>query len=546
MRSSGARSRPCAARCASSPGPARARRRRSRAGSRTRSRPARSRRPRSSPSRSPTRRPARCGRGSRRSAPAACGRGRSTRRRSRSCATSRPGEVGRILLVEGARCCARSRTGCRAPYRFRPAGDLATEIEWAKNRRIPPDDYRAALGDHEPPIPADLMLTVYRALRGAQGRAGAIDFEDLLERTVRLYETDEAARAEFRARYRAFTVDEYQDVNLLQQTLLERWLGDRDDLCVVGDDYQSIYGFTGASPEHLLGARSGPAGAGRPARGELPLDAAGARAREPARAEARRRREAAARDAARTGRSRSCAGSTTRRPRARSSSSGSARCTARGLPLEEIAVLCRTNARWPTSRRCCTRRASRSRAPRCWRATPRGGLLRATPRRGRPGGRGGRASALASRLARGAAGRARRARADAPERPRAPRRARARARRGRPRGVRRPSSSALRRRAVRRRGVHLLTYHRAKGLECDAVFLPAVEEKRAAVQQARTERVAEERRLLYVGLTRARRHLTLSWSGKPSRFLGELGVERRASASKREAARAGLARSSRP
>src|SRR5581483_2522061 len=61
------------------------------------------------------------------------------------------------------------------------------------------------------------------------------------------------ARETFRAQYRAFTVDEYQDVNLLQQTLLDLWLGERDDLCVVGDDYQSIYSFTGAGPEHLLG-----------------------------------------------------------------------------------------------------------------------------------------------------------------------------------------------------------------------------------------------------------------------------------------------------
>ena len=70
---------------------------------------------------------------------------------------------------------------------------------------------------------------------------------------MRLYEEDERALAALRERYRAFTVDEYQDVNLLQQSLLELWLGDRDDLCVVGDDYQSIYGFTGASPEWLLG-----------------------------------------------------------------------------------------------------------------------------------------------------------------------------------------------------------------------------------------------------------------------------------------------------
>ena len=77
-------------------------------------------------------------------------------------------------------------------------------------------------------------------------------------------------------------------------------------------------------------------------------------------------------------------------------------------------------------------------------------------------------------------------------------------------------------------GVHLLTYHRAKGLEFEAVFLPAVEERELPVRQAKTdEAVAEERRLLYVGITRAKRHLALTWSAeaKPSRFLAELGVE---------------------
>src|SRR5512133_2870136 len=71
-----------------------------------------------------------------------------------------------------------------------------------------------------------------------------------------MYEEDEFALAALRERYAAFTVDEYQDVNLLQQSLLELWLGPRADLCAVGDDYQSIYGFTGASPEWLLGLGS--------------------------------------------------------------------------------------------------------------------------------------------------------------------------------------------------------------------------------------------------------------------------------------------------
>jgi DNA helicase II / ATP-dependent DNA helicase PcrA len=79
-----------------------------------------------------------------------------------------------------------------------------------------------------------------------------------------------------------------------------------------------------------------------------------------------------------------------------------------------------------------------------------------------------------------------------------------------------------------RRGVHLLTLHGAKGLEFDAVFLPHVEEKELPIKLARTEEeIAEERRLLYVGMTRSKRHLALTWSGRPSRFLGELGVETR-------------------
>src|SRR5690242_2612371 len=138
------------------------------------------------------------------------------------------------------------------PYRFRPAADLATEIEWAKNRRIAPDDYQRSLGDHEPPIPPDLMLRVYREYERRKADQGWIDFEDLIELTIRPFDEDEGALAQVRDRYRAFTVDEYQDVNLLQQTLLDRWLGDRDELCAVGDDYQSIYAFTGASPEYLL------------------------------------------------------------------------------------------------------------------------------------------------------------------------------------------------------------------------------------------------------------------------------------------------------
>ena len=139
------------------------------------------------------------------------------------------------------------------PHKFLPRRELAGEIEWAKNRMIPPERYLGELGDHEPPIPADLMHRVYDGYERRKASMGRLDFEDMLGLALRLFDEHPEAAEQVRSRFAAFTVDEYQDVNPLQAGLLERWLGDRDDLCVVGDDYQTIYAFTGASPSHLLG-----------------------------------------------------------------------------------------------------------------------------------------------------------------------------------------------------------------------------------------------------------------------------------------------------
>ncbi len=116
-----------------------------------------------------------------------------------------------------------------------------------------------------------------------------IDFEDVLLYTVGLIAEHRQVADAVRAQYQHLVVDEYQDVSPLQQALLDQWLGDREEVCVVGDPSQTIYTFAGASPDFLLGFRSrapvGPRGA---AGARLPLDPAGRRAGQPDRRRAAR------------------------------------------------------------------------------------------------------------------------------------------------------------------------------------------------------------------------------------------------------------------
>jgi DNA helicase II / ATP-dependent DNA helicase PcrA len=405
------------------------------------------------------------------------------------------------------------------PYRFRPAADLATEVEWAKNRRITPDDYQRSLGDHEPPIPPDLMLRVYREYERRKVDQGWIDFEDLLELTIRLFDADEGALEQVRDRYRAFTVDEYQDVNLLQQTLLDRWLGDREELCAVGDDYQSIYAFTGATPEYLLDMpqrfahatvvrleenyRSTPevlsfanrlvpklGGAAKVLRATRPAGP------EPvARAFAEPVLEA---------------GFLVERIR---------ELHADGTPYEEMAVLFRTNARSadyeealhdaeiPSQGAALLSRDAAKQLLKALRGRPLSDVRRIAHDQGLldriPDRLGEREVTRQNDLAR-LVKLAEEFEGDTVE-----------------------FVAHLEERFGSRagRGVHLLTYHRAKGLEFEAVFLPRLEERELPSKLSKTQAaLAEERRLLYVGLTRAKRHLAVTWSGKPSRFLAELDL----------------------
>lgn len=134
--------------------------------------------------------------------------------------------------------------------------DVAGEIEWAKASLIGPEQYPGAVAaaGRDTPIDAAKLADVYAGYEAlkARGEVAMLDFDDLLLHTAAAIENDPAVAAEFRDRYRCFVVDEYQDVTPLQQRVLSAWLGERDDLTVVGDANQTIYSFTGASPRYLL------------------------------------------------------------------------------------------------------------------------------------------------------------------------------------------------------------------------------------------------------------------------------------------------------
>jgi DNA helicase-2/ATP-dependent DNA helicase PcrA len=420
------------------------------------------------------------------------------------------------------------------PHKFLPRRELASEIEWAKNRMIEPGRYLAELGDHEPPIPPDLMLRIYDGYERRKRAMGRLDFEDMLGLALRLFDEHPDAARVVRSRFSAFTVDEFQDVNPLQAGLLERWLGPRDDLCVVGDDYQTIYAFTGASPEHLLGfTRRFP-------------HATVVRLEENYRSTPEVL-ELANRLAPRLGGFRKTLRSTRSSgpsPVARAEPDEDAEVTAvvdavrrlhqeETVPLEEIAVLYRINARSEPFEEAFAvadipyqvRDGAFLRRP-----GPRAVLQRLR--------RSGTGSPVAEAVAAvtDQLGYDPEVSPDAAEEvTRQSDLARMRSlasefERTHPGGDHAAFLAELAHRFSTERsgrGVNLLTYHRAKGLEFDAVFLPRLIDGELPFRSGRAKAdPQEERRLLYVGITRARTYLFLTWpvSGRsrPSPFLDDL------------------------
>ena len=167
------------------------------------------------------------------------------------------GDTGWQLLESKFAVVARGASSARLQLSTDDVRDVAGEIEWAKASLISPEQYPEAVAAAGRDIPLDAarVATVYAAYESLKSRGddvALLDFDDLLLHTAAAIENDAAIAEEFRDRYRCFVVDEYQDVTPLQQRVLSAWLGDRDDLTVVGDANQTIYSFTGASPRYLL------------------------------------------------------------------------------------------------------------------------------------------------------------------------------------------------------------------------------------------------------------------------------------------------------
>lgn len=135
--------------------------------------------------------------------------------------------------------------------------DLAGEIEWAKVSLHAPEGYAEAAKEREMPAgwTATTVARLYTGYEEAKTARNMIDFEDVLLILVGILSTEPQIAATIRDQYRVFVVDEYQDVSPLQHRLLDLWLGDRGDLCVVGDASQTIYSFTGATSRFLTDFR---------------------------------------------------------------------------------------------------------------------------------------------------------------------------------------------------------------------------------------------------------------------------------------------------
>jgi len=131
--------------------------------------------------------------------------------------------------------------------------DVASEIEWAKSSQVVPEDYvnESSKRTQKPRINPEQIAQVYSAYMSLMKQERAMDFEDVLLLTAAMLEEEREVRERVQDQYRYFTIDEYQDISPLQQRVINAWLGSRQEICVVGDPAQTIYSFAGATPVFL-------------------------------------------------------------------------------------------------------------------------------------------------------------------------------------------------------------------------------------------------------------------------------------------------------
>jgi DNA helicase-2/ATP-dependent DNA helicase PcrA len=431
--------------------------------------------------------------------------------------------------------------------------DLASEIEWAKVSNVRPDDYERIAprrGREVAGLDAASVAHVFSSYEELKRDQGRMDMEDVLLIGAALLSEDERVAAEVRRQYKWFVVDEFQDVSPIQSALLDLWLGGRDEICVVGDPAQTIYSFAGAQASYLTEFTTRFPGA---VNVELVrnyrstpqvIEAANTLLKGSATTSVQLRAQRAAGPAV------SWREATDEVDEAGAVAGEIARLRASGVPLREMAVLFRINAQSEAFEEALTGQG----IPYVVRGAARFferqevrqavALLRGEARAGEAATDGlvDRVTAVLSGM--GWSTEAPTARGQARDRweslqalvSQASDHAAAEVAPTLAGFVAELDRRAHEQHAPVAEGVTLATLHAAKGLEWDAVFLCGLQEGSMPITYAEgPAAVEEERRLLYVGITRAREHLWMSWAlarnpggqarRKPSRFLAGLRPE---------------------
>src|SRR3954451_8913539 len=125
---------------------------------------------------------------------------------------------------------------------------VLSKMSWARNHMIDPQEYYLGSSD---PI-SERVAQLYEVYRKELLKNNALDFDDLLLEAVRLLKASGETRERYNRRFRYIMIDEYQDPNRPQYELMKLLAGEHHNICVVGDEDQSIYSWRGADIRNIL------------------------------------------------------------------------------------------------------------------------------------------------------------------------------------------------------------------------------------------------------------------------------------------------------